>query len=88
MIIILFFSLVKLADWNLRYVMILSSTDPSKILMKKSSLTSYRHFPGMLLKVFEDVNDALEAWYSLLSEVIDTHIPLKQHRVKRKNQPN
>ena len=44
--------------------------------------------PWDAVKVFEDVDDALEAWYSLLSEVIDMHISLKQHRVKRKNQPN
>lgn len=37
--------------------------------------------------IFEDVDDALETWYSLLFEVIDKPIPLKHHRVKRKNQP-
>ena len=44
--------------------------------------------PWDVVKVFEDVDDALETWYSLMSDVIDKHIPLKHHRVKRKNQPS
>ena len=43
--------------------------------------------PWDVVNIFEDVDDALETWYSLLFEVIDKHIPLKHHRVKRKNQP-
>lgn len=44
--------------------------------------------PWDITKVFEDADDALDSWYSLLLEVTDKHVPIKQHRVKRKNQPN
>ncbi|MEW8548507.1 MAG: reverse transcriptase family protein, partial [Candidatus Thiodiazotropha sp.] len=43
--------------------------------------------PWDVIKVFDNVNDALDTWYSLFSEVIDKHVPLKQHRVKHVNQP-
>lgn len=43
--------------------------------------------PWDVIKVFDNVDDALDTWYSLLSDVIDKHVPLKQHRVKRINQP-
>lgn len=44
--------------------------------------------PWDVIKVFDTVDDALDAWYSLFSDVIDKHVPLKQHRVKNANQPN
>ena len=30
----------------------------------------------------------MDSWYSLLLEVTYKHVPMKQHRVKHKNQPN
>ena len=44
--------------------------------------------PWDIIKVFDTADDALDTWYSLFSEVVDKHIPLKQHRVKKVNQPN
>lgn len=44
--------------------------------------------PWDVIKVFDNVDDALDAWYSLFSDVIDKHVPLKQHRVKNINQPS
>lgn len=44
--------------------------------------------PWDVIKVFDNVDDALDAWYSLFSDVINKHVPLKQHRVKNVNQPN
>ena len=37
--------------------------------------------------MFDDTNDADETWSSLFLDVVDKHLPLKQHRVKRKQQP-
>jgi len=44
--------------------------------------------PWDSIKVFDDIDDAIETWYSLFNEVLDKNVPLKQHRVKRQNQPN
>ena len=47
-----------------------------------------KSIPWNIIKVFDTADDALDTWYSLFSEVVDKHIPLKQHRVKKVNQPN
>ena len=47
-----------------------------------------RTIPWDIIKVFDTADDALDTWYSLFSEVIDKHIPLKQHRVKKITQPS
>lgn len=44
--------------------------------------------PWDIIRVFDNVDDALDTWYSLFTDVIDKHVPLKQHRVKNINQPN
>ena len=41
---------------------------------------------GTLLK-FDDVNDVVETWSSLFCDIVDKHLPLRQHRVKCKQQP-
>ena len=43
--------------------------------------------PWDLIHVFDDTNDILEVWSDLFMDVVDKSTPLKQHRVKRKNQP-
>lgn len=43
--------------------------------------------PWDVIKVFDDVDDALDCWYSLFTDVVDKHVPLKQHRVKKFSQP-
>ena len=43
--------------------------------------------PWDLIKLFEDTDDILEAWTDLFLQVVDKNMPIKQHRVKRKNQP-
>ena len=37
--------------------------------------------------LFDDINDIVDAWYKILKAVINEHLPLKQKRVKRRNQP-
>ena len=43
--------------------------------------------PWDTIKLFEDIDDIMDAWLDLFSQVDDKHVPIKQHRVKRKNQP-
>ena len=43
--------------------------------------------PWDLIKLFDDTDDILEAWTDLFLQVVDKNMPIKQHRVKRKNQP-
>ena len=43
--------------------------------------------PWNLIHLFDDADDAQEAWNDLFLEVVDKNIPVKQHRVKNINQP-
>ena len=43
--------------------------------------------PWDTIKLFDDTDDILEAWSDLFLQVVDNHVPIKQHRVKHKNQP-
>ena len=43
--------------------------------------------PWDTIKLFDDTDDILEAWLDLFLQVVDKHVPLKQHRVRHKNQP-
>ena len=43
--------------------------------------------PWDTVKLFEDTDDVMEAWLDLFSQVVDKHVPIKQHRVKHKTQP-
>lgn len=63
------------------------------------SYRSFKHFnensfvndlkstPWDIVKVFDDTNDSVEIWSSLFSDIINKHLPLRKHRVKRKQQP-
>ena len=44
-------------------------------------------FLGILYTFFDDTNDILATWSELFLDVVDANVPIKQHRVKRKNQP-
>ena len=46
-----------------------------------------KQIPWDNIKVFDDTNDVVETWSSLYLEIADKHLPLKQHRVKRQQQP-
>ena len=74
----------------------------SSVLKKSHHSISYRSFknfnetefindlsstPWDVIKIFDDTNDIVESWSSLFLDIIDKHLPLKQHRVKRKQQP-
>ena len=63
------------------------------------SYTSFKNFneqefcndvksiPWDIIKMFDDTNDVVETWSSLFLDIADKHLPLKQHRVKRRQQP-
>ena len=37
--------------------------------------------------MFDDTNDVVETWSSLVLDIADKHLPLKQHNVKSQHQP-
>ena len=43
--------------------------------------------PWDLIHLFDDTDDVLDVWNNLFLEVVDRNIPIRQHRVKHKNQP-
>ena len=43
--------------------------------------------PWDTIKLFDDTDDILEAWSDLFLQIFDKHVPIKQHRIKHKNQP-
>ena len=43
--------------------------------------------PWDAIKLFDGTNDIMEAWLDLFLQVVDKHVPMKQHRDKHKNQP-
>ena len=43
--------------------------------------------PWDTIKLFDDTDDVMEAWLDLFLQVVDKHVPIRQHRVKHKNQP-
>ena len=50
-------------------------------------ISNLQAVPGILLSCMMDADDILEAWTDLFLQVVDKNIPIKQHRVKRKTQP-
>ena len=43
--------------------------------------------PWDTIKLFDDTDDIMEACLDLFLQVEDKHVPIQQHRVKHKNQP-
>lgn len=54
---------------------------------EENFINDLKLIPWDTVKIFDDPNDALDTWSHLFLEVVDKHIPIKQHRVKHKNQP-
>ena len=46
-----------------------------------------KNVPWDIIHIFDDTNDILATWSDLFLDVVDANVPIKQHRVKRKNQP-
>ena len=72
---------------------------PSKSQHFSISYRSFKHFdeakfiedlqsvPWDTIKLFDDTDDIMEAWLDLFLQVVDKHVPIKQHRVKHRTQP-
>ena len=43
--------------------------------------------PWNIIHLFDNTDDVLEMWTDLFLEVVNKNIPIKQHRVKHKIQP-
>ena len=43
--------------------------------------------PWSVIEQFDDVDDAMDTWEKLFMEVVNTHAPLRERRVKRPRQP-
>ena len=60
--------------------------------LKKNDKTIFiedlQSVPWDIMKSFDDTDDIMEAWLDLFLQVVDKHVPIKQHRVKHKNQPH
>ena len=44
--------------------------------------------PWDSIERYANIDDALEAWYSLFVETINKHAPIKKHRIKKYIQPD
>jgi hypothetical protein len=44
--------------------------------------------PWDTIDIFDYVDNALEAWYNLFLDMIDKHLPLREKRVKKQQQPD
>ena len=40
-----------------------------------------------IIKVFDGVNDIVDTWSDLFCDIVDKHLPLRQHHARRKQQP-
>ena len=58
-----------------------------KNLDKDAFVESLQTAPWVCAFLFDDINDIVDAWYKILKAVVNEHLPLKQKRVKRRNQP-
>ena len=59
----------------------------TKNLTLDELLQSLERIPWDTAFVFKDIDDILNAFESMLNDVLDQHLPWKNRRVKRQNQP-
>ncbi len=52
-----------------------------------SFLNDLTSVPWNIVRLFEEPNDMVDTWSTLFLDVVNKQVPLKQHRVKRENQP-
>ena len=53
----------------------------------RPNLEDLQSIPWDTIKLFDDTDDIMDAWLYLLLQVVDKHVPIKQHTVKHRNQP-
>ena len=54
---------------------------------EKKFINDLQSTPWDVIKILDDVNDIVETWSTLFCDIVDKHLPLRKHRVKRKQQP-
>ena len=54
---------------------------------EKKNIDDPKSTPQDIIQVFDDVNDIVDTWSDLFCEIVDKHLTLRQHHVKRKQQP-
>ncbi len=59
-----------------------------KNLDTKNLIEDLEKMPWSILDLFDDVDDALNMFVSLLEDVLNDHIPWREKRVKRLQQPD
>ena len=47
-----------------------------------------RQIPREILDTYDDVNECVQVWNMLFLEIVNKHVPLKQHRVRKDHQPD
>ena len=50
-------------------------------------INDLREVPWEILESFNDVSECVQIWNILFLEIVNKHAPLKQHRVRKENQP-
>ncbi|MCG8034833.1 MAG: hypothetical protein JAZ03_22035 [Candidatus Thiodiazotropha taylori] len=50
-------------------------------------ISDLQSVPWEIIQIFDHPDDILQAWTDLFLEIVDAHVPIRQHRVKYKNQP-
>ena len=58
-----------------------------KKLIKEQLNNALKDAPWDSAFIFENSSDVLDAWYKIFEDVVNTYLPLKQKRVKRKILP-
>ena len=56
--------------------------------VRKYFLNDLAVLPLDSIERYANIDDALEAWYSLFVETINKHAPIKTHRIKKDIQPD
>ena len=54
---------------------------------KAKFIEDLQSVPWNTIKLFDRTDDIVEAWLDLFLQIVDSHVPVKQHKVKHKTQP-
>ncbi|MES9905404.1 MAG: reverse transcriptase family protein [Sedimenticola sp.] len=54
---------------------------------EESFISDLNSVPWQTAFVFDDTSDILDSWCKLFMDIVDKHVPQKEHRVKHTNQP-
>ena len=72
---------------SIHYLLLKNLISPSHIGILRTSMNYVKSIPWYIYKMFDDTNGIAATWSSLFLDIAGKHLPLKQHRVKRQQQP-